>query len=295
MRRRSFKARSADGPMMFPALEMHYPVAHRIVEDQFAVRMLSPAMRATVRALAWPPFHTLLTRQLDRQMPGLAGTMVARKRYADDQVAAALEAGIRQFVILGAGLDTRGFRMITPAGGHTFEVDLPQNSKRKAGKLNRLFGAVPSGLELVAVDFETDDLTESLASQGFRPELPTMYVVEAVTQYLTGKAVDELFAATAKAAPSSRLIFTYVQRDFLDGRELHGWDKVHREWVVEEQFWTFGLAPSEVASFLQRYGWTEVEQVGAPQYEARYLRQAGRDEPVTDLERFVSAEKPESI
>jgi methyltransferase (TIGR00027 family) len=106
MTKRSFKAQSADGPMMFPALEMHYPERQRIVEDPEAIAMLSPGLRVAVRAMRASWLRRMAARAFDGQTPGLWGGMVARKRYADEQVAAALEAGIRQFVILGAGFDT---------------------------------------------------------------------------------------------------------------------------------------------------------------------------------------------
>lgn len=291
MRRRPFKARSADGPMMFPALEMRYPERQRIIADEFAVRMLSPALRITVRTVGWRPLRNLLERALDKQLPGIWGGMVARKRYADDQVADALAAGISQFVVLGAGFDTRAFRLIAPSGADAFEVDLPDNVERKKEILERLFERVPEHVTLVPVDFETNDLVDSLAAHGLQSERPTMYIIEAVTQYLTEAAIDRLFTALATAPASSRLIFTYIRRDFLDGQQLDGWDKAYKQWVVNDRVWRFGLSPTSVGDFLQRYGWTEREQVGHDEYRARYFEPAGRDLAAIDIERFVLAVK----
>lgn len=291
MSRRTLKARTADGPMMFPALEMHYPEGQRITEDEFAFQMLSPAFRMAVRAMAWQPLRNLIARSLDKQMPGFWGGIVARKRYADDLVAEALVSGIKQFVILGAGYDTRAFRLIAPVGADAFEVDLPENSVQKRAVIERLFGRVPAHVELVPLNFETDDLENCLAVHGFRRELATMYVAEAVTPYLTENAVDRVFRALAKAPIFSRLIFTYTRRDFLDGEQLYGWDKPYRQWVVKEKLWRFGLSPTAVGEFLQRYGWAEREQVGSAEYRARYIEPAGRSLTAIDIERFVSAEK----
>jgi methyltransferase (TIGR00027 family) len=295
MSRRAFKARSADGPMMFPALEMHYREPQRIIEDEFAIRMLSPAIRMAVRAMAWRPLRNLIARSLDKQMPGLWGGMTARKRYADDQVAEALASGIKQFVILGAGFDTRAFRLTAPAGADTFEVDLAENTARKRAMLARLFGQVPKHIELVPVDFETDDVEDSLAAHGFRPELPTMYGIEAVTQYLTEDAINRLFTALSKAPVSSRLIFTYIRREFLEGKELYGWDKAYQQWVVRDNAWRYGLSPTAVGAFLERYGWTERDHVGSDEYRARYFEPAGRNLAAIDIERFVLAEKVPAV
>jgi methyltransferase (TIGR00027 family) len=241
--------------------------------------------------MAWRPLRNLMMRSLDKQTPGLWGGMVARKRYADDRVDEALAEGIKQFVILGAGFDTRAFRLIAPAGADAFEVDLPDNSARKKASLQRVLGNVPPHVTLAAVDFESDDLEDSLVAQGFRPELPAMYVMEAVTQYLTPEAVGRLFTVLSNAAASSRLEFTYVRRDFLEGKELYGWDKVHEQWVVKDNYWRWGLYPDDVDEFLERYGWDVRDHVGADDYRVRYFEPAGRDLSAIDVERFVSAEK----
>lgn len=55
--------------------------------------------------------------------------------------------------------------------------------------------------------------------------------------------------------------------------------------------WKFGIAPGDVATLLREYGWAEREQAGPAEYAARYLRPAGRDMPVSEIERFVRAEK----
>jgi methyltransferase (TIGR00027 family) len=291
MTKRSFKAQSADGPMMFPALKMYYPRPQRITEDPEAIEMLSPGLRMAVRAMRSPWLRRSAARAFDRQTPGLWGGMVARKRYADDQVAAALSAGIRQFIILGAGFDTRSFRLIAPAGAEAYEVDLPANIARKERVLRRRFGRIPEHVSLVAVDFENDDLNKTLVTRGFQPDQPTMFVIEAVTQYLTEDAAEKLFADLSTAPASSRLIFTYVRQDFLDGDQLYGWETAHRKWVVQDRFWTYGIAPEAVGKLLARHGWTECEQVGAEEYRARYFQPAGRDLAAMDIERFVLAEK----
>lgn len=289
--RRPFKAQSADGPMMFPALEMHYPREQRICDDPDAITMLSPVLRGTVKAMRARWLQERLARSLAKQTPGLWGGMVARKRYADDQTTAALRAGIRQFVVLGAGFDTRAFRLIAASGADAYEVDLPGNTARKEEILRRRFGRIPEHVTLVPVDFETDDLATSLTARGFQPDRPTMFVLEAVTQYLTEEAAAQLFAYLGTAPVTSRLIFTYVRKDFLDGDAMYGWDAAYRKWVVRDRTWTYGLDPSAVGELLEKYGWSEVEQMGAEEYRTRYFEPAGRDLVAMDIERFASAEK----
>jgi methyltransferase (TIGR00027 family) len=214
--------------------------------------------------------------------------MLCRKRYADDQVLAALDT-TDQLVVLGAGFDTRAYRVADPDRVRVYEVDLPANIDAKRTRVRAVLGAVPGHVRLVPVDFESGDLAESLTAAGLDFERPVMVVWEAVTQYLTEDAVRRTFALLARAAPGSRLIFTFVRQDFLDGTNAYGAEGAYRRFVARQRIWRYGMYPDRVAAFLAEYGWTEDEQVGAAEYRERYLEPAGRDLPVSEIERFASA------
>jgi O-methyltransferase involved in polyketide biosynthesis len=72
----------------------------------------------------------------------------------------------------------------------------------------------------------------------------------AVTQYLTEAGVRKTFDFLGTAAPGSRLVFTYVRKDFLDGTALYGGESAYQEFVVKRQLWHFGMDPNQVAEFL---------------------------------------------
>jgi methyltransferase (TIGR00027 family) len=192
-------------------------------------------------------------------------------------------------VILGAGMDTRAYRL--PVLAPVYEVDLPGNVDRKRVALHRIFGEVPDHVTLVPTDFETEDPAETLAAAGYRPGRRVFFAWEAVTQYLTERGVRRTFEFLAEAPTGSRLVFTYVRRDFLDGRALYRAEAAYRDFVVKQRLWHFGMHPEEVAGFLAEYGWREIEQAGAAEFLTRYVRPAGRDLPVSEIERSVYAEK----
>jgi O-methyltransferase involved in polyketide biosynthesis len=79
-----------------------------------------------------------------------------------------------------------------------------------------------------------------------------------------------------------------VRSDFLDGTNLYGASRLRERMAG---IWKWGVAPRDVAALLREYGWVEREQAGAAEYASRYLRPAGRDVPVSEIERFVRAEK----
>ncbi|MGR6918694.1 class I SAM-dependent methyltransferase [[Actinomadura] parvosata] len=135
-------------------------------------------------------------------MPGLRAAMLCRKRYADEQVRAALESGIDQVVVLGAGPDTRACRLVVPKA-RAYELDLAGNIARKRARLSDIFSRLPDGLTLVPVDFDRDDLAAALAGDGFRTERPAMFVWEAVTQYLSEDGVRATLSSLSGAAPAA--------------------------------------------------------------------------------------------
>jgi methyltransferase (TIGR00027 family) len=277
--------------MVIAAVERYTPPRQRLIDDELAVRFLPTGVRWIVRACRWRPVRNLLVRMTDRSAPGIWGSMLCRKRYADDAVADALASGIGQVVFLGAGLDTRAYRLVDPAGAVAFELDQRANTDYKLRRLRAVLGAVPERVRVIPVDFEVDDLAAALAAAGFDGGRPALFVWEAVTQYLTEESVRATFTFLAKAPAGSRLIFTYVRADFLDGTNLHGAGPLRERMTGKYDVWKWGIAPQDVAALLQEYGWVEREQVGPAEYAERYLRPAGRDVPVSEIERFVRADK----
>jgi methyltransferase (TIGR00027 family) len=285
-------AQTAFGPMVIAAAERYVPAPRRVIDDELAIRFLPAAARAVIGACRWRPARDWLAGATDKRAPGIWGGVLCRKRYADDAVRESLHDGIGQLVVLGAGLDTRAYRLAAPAGVPSFEVDLPTNIDYKRRRVTALYGRVPEHVTLVPIDLGREDLAAALAAAGLRDNRPAMFVWEAVTQYLTEAAVHATLAAVSTAAPGSRLIFTYVRKDFLDGANPYGAERLRRDFVVRRRVWHFGIDPSAVAGLLREHGWDEREQVGPAEYHARYLEPAGRELPVSEIERFVLAVKP---
>ena len=144
---------------------------------------------------------------------------MCRKRYIDEKLVASRNE-TQAVVNLGAGFDTRPYRLPALSRLRVWEVDQSENVKAKEKHLRRESGAIPANVKLVPVDFDRDDLGSILAAQGYSAGKQTFFVWEAVTQYLTEQGVRATFDWLAKAAPGSRLAFTYVRKDFLDGKTV---------------------------------------------------------------------------
>ncbi|WP_418002237.1 SAM-dependent methyltransferase [Mycobacterium sp. PDNC021] len=284
-------ALTAFGPMALTAIEQHEPPGRRLVDDDLATSFLPQALRALVSATRWSLVRRAMVAASDRSAPGIWANMACRKRYADDNLVAALGA-IDAVVVLGAGLDTRGCRLSRRSIIPVFEVDQPINIERKRAILGRVFGTPPPSVHLVAVDFERDDLMSALAGQGYQRDARTFFIWEGVTQYLTAEAINSTFEQLRSAPAGSRLNFTYVQRDFIDGVDISAAPSLYRNFRQRSQVWKFGLRPDEVGRYLDGYGWRLLDQLGPDQVRDRYVRPTGRALPTSDLEWSALAGKP---
>ncbi len=282
-------ARTGVGPTLMAAVEQHFPARERILVDDLAGAILPPGARAFVRAMRPAFARNWMVRTTERGFPGLWSGIMCRKRYIDEALVAASDA-IEAIVDLGAGFDTRAYRLPRRAGVPAWEVDQPANIEAKRNALKRRFGGVPANATLVPIDFERDALEPTLGSHGYQRGRPTFFVWEAVTQYLTDGAVGATLDFLARAAQGSRLAFTYVRSDFIDGRNLYGQDRLYERYVAKG-VWRFGLAPERVADFLAPYGWQAIEHVGNEELAQRYVQPTGRKLATLAVERVVHAEK----
>jgi methyltransferase (TIGR00027 family) len=241
---------------------------------------------------ATPPklMRRLMMAAMDREGPGLWANFACRKRYIADKVTEALD-DIDAVVVLGAGLDSLAYRLARKTHIPIFEVDLPVNIARKAAAVRRVLGELPNSVRLVPLDFERDDVLGVLAELGYRSNYRTFFIWEGVTQYLTADAVHATLESLRPAASGSRLVFTYVRRDFLDGVNLYGAQQLYRRFRQRQQLWHFGLPPDEVASFLDGHGWRLVEQLGPEQVVQRYVEPTGRNLTASQVEWSAYATK----
>lgn len=236
------------------------------------------------------PLRRLMIGATERSGPGLWVNLACRKRFIDEKLDDAL-LGIDAVVILGAGLDTRPYRLARRSGVPVYEVDLPVNIERKKAVVRRVLGEGPPSVRLVPVDFERDDLAAELAKAGHRGDDRTFFVWEGVTQYLTVDAVHATFEFLRRAAPASRLVFTYVRRDFIDGTNLYGARSAYRRFREKQQLWRFGLDTEEIAGFVAQYGWRLIEQAGPDYFLRHYVEPSGRNLTASQLEWTAYADK----
>jgi methyltransferase (TIGR00027 family) len=188
------------------ALELRRPFDQRIVSDEYApVFLPSRARRLAERLPTGGGARSWLERNA---AAGLGTYVLCRHAYLDRQLLRALDAGVEQVVILGAGYDARAYRFAEHIWDRAvFEVDLPPLSRAKAELVASrpdVFG--PPRVHRVEVDFQTDSLDERLRAGGLRAGAPTVVVWEGVAPYLPPQAVTATLDTLAGlCGPGSRL------------------------------------------------------------------------------------------
>ena len=283
--------KTASGPGALVAIEQFYPSEQRIIDDDIAYRVLSPGFRAFVQLMRPLWARNLMIRRSDRgDFPGMWGGMLCRKRYIDERLIEAV-GRIDALVNLGAGMDTRAYRSAFLEDVPVWEVDLPEVIQQKKDGLKRALGTAPPNVTLVPIDFDHEDLGEALNTHGYSTMSRTFFILEGVTQYLTEKGLKSTFDFLATACSVSRLAFTYVRKDFIDGLDMRGWPRAYKKFV-QTGVWLLGLEPEGLAGFLKGYGWRLVEDSGYDELAEKYINPTGRKLATTTVERIAYAEKP---
>ncbi|AYF79401.1 SAM-dependent methyltransferase [Nocardia yunnanensis] len=211
------------------------------------------------------PEHPLLTPDFGAQFQQ---HQIGRTRYFDDFLASATAAGIRQIVILAAGLDARAYRLAWPDGTDIYELDRPQVLAFKRETLAAAGFTPGARRHEVAVDLR-EDWPKALRESGFDPSAPTAWLVEGLLIYLTPAAQDDLFTAIAAlSAPGSRV--AVEQMDPLPAEAVAAMsegDDAGSEWVNM----IYNEPRTDTTAWFGAHGWTG-ERVALTDYLVRLGR-----------------------
>ena len=200
----------------------------------------------------------------------LRAFMVARSRYAEDLLARAVANGVRQYVLLGAGLDTFAYRNPFP-DVHVFEVDHPATQQWKRELLAANAISVPSNLTYAPVDFEHQQLATQLVAAGFDATAPAFFAWLGVVPYLTQDAFRSTLSLIASLPKGSGIAMDYSQpRSALPYLEQLGHDSLaQRVQLAGEPFQLF-FTPPEMAAELTAF--RAIEDLGSTELNVRYFQ-----------------------
>jgi methyltransferase (TIGR00027 family) len=210
--------------------------------------------------------------------PGAYEFMIARTAFFDRIVGQALKDNIAQVVFLGAGYDSRPYRFGKfIQDTKIFELDAGPTQRHKKECLQRAQISIPEQVNFVPINFETDNLRDTLMEAGFSRERKTLFIWEGVTYYLTTEAVDNMLGFVSLNSPPGSLIsFDYasLSDEALneDGaKEL----RKHMQSRYANEPTKFGIQAGRIEAFLAERGLEAVEHLPAAEMNEKYLSIGG--------------------
>lgn len=273
---------TAQGIAFARALESSRPAGERICYDPLARQMLSTPFYL---------FCRLFADYAEARSPGVLGYLAARTRYIDDYLQTRLAAGIDQLVILGAGLDSRAYRLERLKSlRKVMEVDHPASQQDKLKKVKHILGGLPEYVTYVPLDFDQETL-QKLFEFGYQQQLKTLFIWEGVTQYLTPEAVDSTLAFVAHhSCPGSSIIFDYVYSAALTATHKRGEvSRMQRSSRFTGEGLVFGIEEGAIEEFLSRRGFTDVQNATSGDLQRTYFTGANLARPLAPIYGIVHA------
>ena len=215
------------------------------------------------------PFEETFQQRM--QTPGASVFLVvtARTKHIDSTLEADLDRGVRQVVILGAGFDTRAYRMSDRHPSvRFFEVDSPATQETKKQRVAHALSELPAQVVYVPIDFQTQSLEEQLSGAGFQADQPTFFVWEGVTMYLTEEAVNATLEFVGRhTAHGSSIIFDYALASVINGTypgppaQQAAAKRALENLAAMGEPWLFGAPDEGAKELVERHGFELVSDL----------------------------------
>ncbi len=258
-------SQSALGIALFRAIESQKPETRRICNDPYA--------RAFVPTVSYFLVKLIVDSGLyERMGPGAQGFIVVRERYIDDCLKTSLSEGLDQVVLLGAGFDTRPYRIPGIEKAHVFELDYPATQAVKLNGLKKVIDPLPENVTFLPIDFNTQSLAERLQSGGYNEQARTMFIWQGVTYFLKAQAVDStLDFITHHAGRGSSVIFDYMDNDIFKNPNNSYGKALKRAGKMSGEEYLFGIDHDQVEQFLIQRGFQDVRNMPLDVLKQRYF------------------------
>ena len=271
------------------AIESRLPKKKRLCFDSHAKYFLDAPSKRIYES--WY-LRKLYYFRSDRFMPGIIGSVMIRTQFLDDYLRKSVAKGIEQLVILGAGYDTRAYRLTELLDSvKVYEVDHPSTQERKISLLKQKLGTLPDHVTYVPIRFNSEDLIENLSAAGYRKKVKTVFIWEGVTYYLSLKAVDNTLQDVPKAsANGSSIIFDYFPPSVANGtcqlKEAQNMRTFFSQFGEEIMF---GIEPNTIDEFLLARGFDNIKSFTCSDLKERYLVDRRRKRRISELFSIVTA------
>jgi len=206
---------------------------------------------------------------------GIYEYVIARTKYIDNIFKAAIENGIEQILIFGAGFDSRALRFAKKnIKIKIFELDTLPTQTAKIKQLMKKNISIPKNTIFIPIDFHVDSLAEKLELSGFKGNKTTLFIMEGIIMYLNKEAVDELFKLIYElSVPESRVIFDYVHASVLRRENIYYGEKdVFKKVSSLREPWLSGIEKGEMEAWLKNYNFNLIQNLNSEDLEKMFFR-----------------------
>ena len=269
----------------------------RIIYDPYAENFV---LGAGIIKLMGHNFSVWLSKKF---VPGFHEHLISRTRFIDDLIKKSISEQVEQYVILGAGYDSRAYNLELPSGLKIFEVDQPEVQEIKISKLP---DEIPNAenITYVSVDFNHQSLKNQLLNSGFDKSKSTIYTLEGVSQYITREALNSTLSELALLTPNSNATFfmSYVNRLLREDPKACfgiGYSKPERaaKFITNGaakvgEPWISLYSSKEIEDLLSQNSFTLIENKTLADLNSKYFTPVGRTIPenhIFKIEHFVVA------
>jgi methyltransferase (TIGR00027 family) len=203
---------------------------------------------------------------------GLRAFIATRSRFTEDCLHEAAKRGVRQYVLLGAGLDTFAYRE-TRKGLRVFEVDHPATQAWKRSRLDEVEIAIPGWVTYTPVDFERETIGDGLTRAGFAFAEPAVFAWLGVTPYLTREAVMNTLRFVASMPEGSEIVFDYAQQaDGLNEKQNQHFKAMAERVAALGEPFRSAFDPNALLDEIKTLGFSFVEDLDSDALNARYFQ-----------------------
>ena len=286
--KKGHSSKTAEQMALSRAIESFKPENERICYDPVAFKFLSKKYSIPLR---FKIFRCLIQYFIESFFIGHHFYVIARTRFIDDAIKECANNGIKQLIILGAGFDSRAYRLNCLKNIRVFEIDHPDTQLRKIEKVKELFDEIPGNVVYVPVNFLTDNFIDKLLESGYEKDSKSLFVWEGTTPYLTEPSVDESIQNISKhSCKGSYLIFDYILKSVIDETcVLEGAKREYNYMKKTSEPLTFGIEKENMEIFLKERGFNILKDIDAEYLKNVYFSQQNMNKKVKPWWRIVFA------
>eukprot|EP01122_Echinamoeba_exundans_P011946 TRINITY_DN48_c0_g1_i1.p1 TRINITY_DN48_c0_g1~~TRINITY_DN48_c0_g1_i1.p1 ORF type:complete len:371 (-),score=60.73 TRINITY_DN48_c0_g1_i1:45-1106(-) len=275
--RPKFASKTAEWACFFRYVGWLDSVPELHIEDPFARYFVRPSIKVMARILPAP----LRRKRMEAMSHYALGWVIARTKFYDSIIQERAEQ-FEQFVILGAGFDCRAYRLSLPSNLKIYEVDRPETQAHKRDCI-RFVPGIEERLKrvtFVPVNFNTQKIEDQLPASGYSKDKKTLFLWEAVTQYISAEAVDNVLKFVRENSGSGSMIcFDYKYKEAVDGTKSYAGLALKTFVGQENEPYVFGVPEGKINQFLKDRGF-EVDRVASPDELSKLVKHS-------DTEKFL--------